>query len=166
MIIARNSSINFGGSMKTTLLTISLLFSVAAIAGPEDHIYDSCYTASEAVLPELPSNYCFEEVKLDLNSNRIDFAGYAMNVPDSLKVVSSYKKNDNTIVFVAKETVVNIWVTGCGEGKLAELIVTGEANTEGKINSKALNFTINYSLRADTCHSSPTTGAIEYKLSK
>jgi hypothetical protein len=152
--------------MKATLLTISLLFSVAAIAGPEDHMYDSCYTATKAVLAELPTNYCFEDIKLDLSRNKIDFSGYAMNVPDSLKVVSAYKKNEDTTVFVAKAIVVNIWETGCGEGKLAELIVAGEANNEGKVNPKALSFTINYSLRSDTCHSSPSNGAIEYKLSK
>jgi hypothetical protein len=152
--------------MKATLLTISLLFSVAAIAGPEDHMYDSCYTASKTVLSELPTNYCFEDVKIDLNRNKIDFSGYAMNMPDSLKIVSSYKRNEDTTVFVAKAIVVNIWETGCGEAKLAELIVAGEADFEGKVNPKALSVTINYSLRSDTCHSSPSTGAIEYKLSK
>jgi hypothetical protein len=152
--------------MKATLLTISLLFSVAAIAGPEDHIYDSCYTASKTVLSELPTNYCFEDVKIDLGRNKLDFSGYAMNVPDSFKIISAYKKNEDTIVFVAIANVVKIWETGCGEGKLAELIVAGEANFEGKVNPKALSFTINYSLTSDTCHSSPSTGTIEYKLSK
>lgn len=152
--------------MKTTLLTLSLLFSLAAIAGPEDHIYDSCYTATQAVLPELPTNYCFEDVKLDLNQSKINFSGYAINVPDSLKIVSSYKKNEDTVAFVAKATVLNVWETGCGEGKLAELIVAGEASNSGRVNPKALSFTINYSLRSDTCHSSPSNGAIEYKLSK
>lgn len=166
MKIAKNNPTNPGGSMKTTILIISLLFSVAAIAGPEDHIYDSCYTATKAVLPELPTNYCFEDIKLDLIHRRIDFSGYAMNVPDSLKVISSYKKNEDTTGFVAKATVVNIWGNGCGESKLAELIIAGEANHEGKVNPKALSFTINYSLRADTCRSSPINGVIEYKLTK
>jgi len=152
--------------MKATLLTISLLFSVAAIAGPEDHIYDSCYTATKAVLPELPSTYCFEDIKLDLSRRRIDFEGYAMNVPNSLKVVSSHKRNEDTTVFVAKATIINTWEIDCGKSKFAELTVTGEANYEGEVNPKALSFTVNYSLRADTCHSSPTTGEIEYKLSK
>ena len=152
--------------MKTILLTFSLLFSVAAVAGPEDHIYDSCYTATKAVLPELPTNYCFEEIILDLSRSRVDFLGYAMNVPDSLKIVTSYKKNEDTTAFVAKATVVNIWESSCGEGKLAELIVAGEADHEGKVNPKALSFTINYTLRADTCHSTPVNGVIEYKLTK
>jgi hypothetical protein len=148
------------------LLTISLLFSVAAVAGPEDHMYESCYTATEAVLPEIPTNYCFEDAKLDFSNHSIDFAGYAMNVPAYFKILSSYKINENATAFVAQATVVNIWEIGCGAGKFAELIVTGEANNDGKVNPKKLKFTINYSLRSDTCHSSPTTGAIEYKLSK
>ncbi len=151
--------------MKTTLLALSMLFSVAAVAGPEDHMNDSCYSA-KSTLANLPTSYCFEDVDLDLRNNVLSFQGYASNVPSSLKIVNVFKRNEDTTAFVAKVTVLNIWETGCGEGQFAELFVSGNADHEGKVDPKALSFSVNYSLRADTCHSSPSTGAIEYKLSK
>lgn len=152
--------------MKATLLTLSLLFSVAAIAGPEDHIYDSCYTAVGSVLRDVPSTFCFEDAKLDVYGKRVDFSGYASNIPSTFKTQTVFQKNSQSYSFVASAVVVNIWETGCGEGQYGELIITGEADLQGKVNPKTLLMSLNYSLRSDTCHSSPSTGATEYKLSK
>lgn len=152
--------------MKTTLLAISLLFSVAAVAGPEDHMYDSCYTATAPVLRDVPSTFCFEDAKLDMKNNQVNFSGYASNVPSTFKTKTIFQKNAQAYSFVASAVVINIWETGCGEGQYGELIISGESDLEGKVNPKTLSMSLIYRLRVDTCHSQPQTGATEYKLSK
>lgn len=152
--------------MKISALILFSFLTSVSFAGPEDHLYDSCYTATAPVYNMLPSTFCFEDAKLDVNSNILSISGYASNVPDSLKVNSVYRKNDSQYSFVASHNLINIWNTGCGDGYIADLIISGDANVNGKVNAKELKFTVNYKSKSDTCHSPLETGAIEYKLSK
>lgn len=152
--------------MKNLLLLVSLLCSTVVIAGPEDHMYDSCYTAFSGTFNQLPSNYCFEDVALNMKNSSIEFNGYANNIPDNLKIQNIFQKNANEFSFIASAVVLNDWKTGCEDGIFAELIITGDSDLLGRINPKKLKFFINYKITNDTCHSQTSTGAIEYKLSK
>jgi hypothetical protein len=152
--------------MRTITVIIIAIYSAFTFAGPEDHIYDSCYTTKTPVSGQLPSTYCFEDAKLDLQNNVVNFSGYASNMPDSLKLKTSYQKNANVISFIGSKVVLNNWETGCGSGLSAELVVAGDSDINGKINPKSLSISMNYKVTNDTCHSSPSTGAVEYLLSK
>jgi hypothetical protein len=155
-----------GELMKQFIYAIITTSSILAFAGPEDHIYDSCYTAAKPVFSQLPSDYCFEAVNLDARYNVINFSGYAHNLPDVLKLKSSFKVSEDIISFVASGIVLDEWENGCRSGRFAELIVSGTATNAGKVNPKGLKMYLNYKVTNDTCHSQANTGAEEYKLSK
>jgi len=50
-----------------SILVLSLLaiLPTIAVAGPEDHMYDTCYKATSAVPAHVPTEFCFESVQLD-----------------------------------------------------------------------------------------------------
>ncbi len=152
--------------MKNLLIALCLLSSSAAFAGPEDHLYDSCYSATTKVPSFLYSTLCFETVALDRSINMLLFSGYASNVPSTAKIISINRINENYFNFTAKSILIDHRETDCGYAEYAELIISGQSDLDGKIGPKSLHFSVNFTLTNDSCHSHPAPEKIEYKLSK
>ncbi len=152
--------------MKKLMCSAFLLLSVNAFAGPEDHMYDSCYTANKNVPSSMFSTLCFADVVLNLSKSTLDFSGYAMTMPNQMATESLYRKTEDSYFYVAKKNIVNKWESGCGEGLKVDLVVTGEADFNGTIDPKSLSVIALIEETNDTCHSHSQESVIEYKLSK
>lgn len=149
------------------LMMLSSLPAIA-VAGPEDHMYESCYTATTATPASIPSTFCFDELSLDAEKKFLFTSGTYSNLPQSLKITSAIFVTEDRVKFEAEQTIVNIWNTGCGDGEVATLSIAGISDiTQGEqINPKELKMKVNYESTNDTCHSQAQSTVIEYKLSK
>lgn len=148
------------------LLVFSLI-PIAAVAGPEDHMYETCYTATTSTHPsQIPSTFCFDGMILNDEKTLLTIWGTFSNLPDQMKVSSSIYKTEDRVKFTAKNKIVNIWESGCGDGLEADLTISGESDiTQGEqINPKELKIKIDYLQTNDTCHSQPQDALVEYKL--
>lgn len=152
--------------MKTSLIALSMLFSVAAVAGPEDHMNDTCYTATTAVPGFLPSTLCFADAQIDLTFNKVNFYGYATNFPDTADLDTYIRVNEDAYFFTAKAVIVNRNENICSESEFAELKISGNTDVVNQMDYKTLTVKVQYSQTHDSCHSIPDEGEIEYKLSK
>ncbi|MBC7540220.1 MAG: hypothetical protein H7281_15450 [Bacteriovorax sp.] len=149
------------------LFTISIL-PVLAVAGPEDHMNESCYTATTKTPSSVPSTFCLDSAQLVSQNTYLMTSGTYSNVPGSLIVKSIMYVTEDKVKFEAEATIVNVWNSGCGDGELAVLTIKGtsEIGQSEEINPKELNFSVSYSSTNDTCHSHPQLEAFNYILSK
>ncbi len=155
--------------MKTLLALILVsIIPPMAVAGPEDHMYETCYTATTITPNEIPSTFCFDYMQLDSDKKFLYTSGFASNLPQSLKVESFIYQTEDRVRFSATEKIVNVWESGCGEGFTATLKINGVSDiTQGEqINAKELSINVDLYQTNDTCHSMPYETTIVYKLSK
>jgi len=150
------------------LFALTLLPLTTAVAGPEDHRYESCYTATSSVPSEIPSIFCFDGMILNNEKTILSIWGTYSNLPDEMEVKSFIFKTEDRVKFNAEKRIVNIWESGCGNGLEADLKITGESDiTHGEqINPKELAIKVEFAETNDTCHSTPQSGVVYYKLSR
>ena len=149
------------------LLAVGMIFaSINVFAGPEDHMYESCYSAVKGLPANVYSTLCFDDASLNLNNNTVEFSGYVANMPSPFETETLYRKNEDFYFFVAKKNLINKWESGCGEGLKIDLVVTGEADFNGYIDPKSLSMTALVEETNDTCHSKASVKSVEFKLTK
>jgi hypothetical protein len=153
-----------------TLLVFSLLSTLSnvAIAGPEDHMYETCYKATTYVPSEIPEEFCFDDLQLDSEKKFLHSEGFTNNLPKNMTVESVMFETEDRVEFVAKANIANVWESGCGEGLSAYLKIKGKSDiTAGtQIDPKALSMQVELIHTNDTCHSRPQTSVVLYKLLK
>jgi hypothetical protein len=152
--------------MKTSLVILSMFFSLAAVAGPEDQMRETCYTATTSVPSNLPSTFCFENATIDISKNQVLLDGFKSNMPNSMTLDRYIRVNEDQYSFTAKTMILNRYNGGCGDGEFAELVISGNTDFLNEVDVKGFTFKINYSYTNDTCHSHPQDEEITYKLSK
>lgn len=153
------------------MIIASFLFAslpLIAIAGPEDHINETCYSTTQVVSSAIPTTFCFDSIQLDSDKKSVFIDGTYSNLPKRLKVISSIFKTEDKVSFEAQANLVNIWVSGCGDGELADLSISGiwDLTSNENINPKELKILVKYGSTNDTCHSPLQMSEIEYKLAK
>jgi hypothetical protein len=152
------------------LLVFSLFstLTTVAVAGPEDHRYETCYKATSYVPSEIPEQFCFDYLQLDSEKKFLYSEGFANNLPKNMTVESVMFETEDRVEFVAKETIANIWESGCGEGLTANLKIKGKSDiTAGtQIDPKDLMMQVELFQTNDTCHSRPQSSVVLYKLVK
>ena len=152
------------------LLVFSLLstLSSVAIAGPEDHMNETCFKATSYVPSEVPEEFCFDFLQLDSEKKFLYSEGVANNLPRNMSVESVMFETEDRVEFVAKGRFVNIWESGCGEGLTANLKIKGKSDiTAGvQIDPKAIMMQVELFHTNDTCHSRPQSTIVLYKLVK
>lgn len=153
--------------MFIALLMLSSL-PMVAVAGPEEHMYESCYTATTVTPSSIPSTFCLDYLQLDSDKTNLYITGNFSNFPEKMKITNAIFSSEDRVKFVAESTIVNIWNTGCGDGETATLSVGGvwDIMQGEQINPKALKIKVSYESTNDTCHSQPQTTEIDYILSK
>jgi hypothetical protein len=152
--------------MKAFLVLASLVLSFSVIAGPEDHMHDTCFTSSNERPYFVSSIFCFENATLNPLNNVVLVDGYASNVPGTLATTKLIRQSEDFYTFEAATVINNKWESGCGVGELATLIISGNADFNGYIDAKTLNFKVKYEMTSDTCHSIPQSGVVNFTLSK
>ncbi len=155
--------------MKSFLVLFALLvLPVFAVAGSEDHIHESCYSASVEFSKNIPQTFCFDYAQLDSQKAYLMLSGAFLNLPKSMKVKSFQYETEDKVNFLAEAVLVNIWNSGCGYGEQAVLTIKGSLDiTQGEqINPKALEISVEHIVTSDTCHSYPQTDKYLYQLSR
>ncbi len=147
------------------ILTLSLL-SLSAFAGPEDHINDTCYTATASVPSFVNSTLCFETATLDFKTDKLILDGYASQMPSEMRTEKLVRKNEDWFVFSARGTLWENNEITCGYGEFAYIDVSGQADVYGTIDPKSLTIYVSHQVTNDSCHSEGDGDYVEYKLSK
>lgn len=152
--------------MKSLIIFALVTMSSFAFAGPEDHMYESCYSTNEVLPTEIPIKFCFDDAYLKADSNTLYVDGTYSNVPRTMNTTTLIRNTEDSYKFTATANIVNKWESGCGEGVTANLTISGKADFNGYTDPKSLKFTVKYEVTNDTCHSWPQDFTVEYFLSK
>jgi hypothetical protein len=133
--------------MKLLLILFALsILPVVAVAGPEDHMNESCYTATTKTPKSVPSTFCLDSAQLVSQNTYLMTSGTYSNVPSTLLVKSIMYVTEDKVKFTSEATMVNVWNSGCGDGEVAVLTIKGtsEIGLGEEINPKELSFSVTH----------------------
>src|SRR5665647_2470480 len=99
--------------MKSLLALIIIIIistlPMVAVAGPEDHMSECCYTATTKTPGTVPAVFCLETAQLDGQYDYLMTSGTFSNVPSALKIKSYQHVTEDKVTFIAEANIVNIW---------------------------------------------------------
>jgi hypothetical protein len=154
--------------MKHLILTLAILTSSAAFAGPEEHINAQvCYELQleEGQVPSknVPDSVCVETLLIDLNTEEIEVYSYFQKqLVEDMTVTSLLRKNEDYYSFKSSKTLVNNWNAGCGDGENTVLFINGLTDNYGLADVNYLDIFVTSEVANDTCHSTPAKVVYKY----
>jgi len=152
--------------MKTTLAVIALTFvSLSSQAA------STCFFANSLVPQGAPKSICLRNVSIDqasasatINSDLTD------TEVKSLDITSFVRHNENSAQFTAEAVIIDTtsdaWASGCMEGKVVTVKISGQVNSlnEPSVDVKSLKVSADYSYTHDVCHSPDNTQTFDYTV--
>ncbi len=156
--------------MKLALSILTLVFSMTAFAGPEDHLQNqTCYVAdvkAGEVLPaSVPAEICLEDVVVNAEANSISiFSYFQPEIWEDLGLIIAYKRSQTEFKFLASKVLSENSDTSCGNAEVVELFVIGLTDAKGKGNPAAVEISVTHRVTRDSCHSDGQTIFYPYRL--
>lgn len=156
--------------MKVLLLAV-LFLSIAAFAGPEDHLQNQkCYAldvqSGTYVGAHVPAEVCFKSVTVDLVHNEVIFYSYftPMMFADN-KVISLIRNTEDTYKYSVRNTLFEDWQSTCGDGETVTLFISGQSDFNGIADmNQDFKISVEQEITRDNCHSEPRNTVYNYKL--
>lgn len=152
------------------LVIFSVLVGLTANAGPEEHISaQTCYYLNTAdastAAASVPRSVCLESLSINpMTSALYIYSYFQSSLFQGTKVTSLIRTTEDSYSFVAKNSLLNNWQSGCGEGESTALVLSGITDFNGVGEVDKLQVKVVYSSTNDTCHSRPSTTEYLYSV--
>ena len=147
--------------MKSILVSVVLLFSFAAFAGPEDRLANQvCYelegNLDQNDLNEVPKQICFEEIQLDVTKNKAYIESYFYaGLYTQTSLIYLVRSTEDHYKFATSSLIYDHNDMICGDTNSLSIVISGVSDFLGAVDKTRVNVLVEHEFTNDNCHSHP-----------
>lgn len=154
--------------MKKIIIAISMLVSLSAFAGPEEHkANQTCYflrtVGGQYVAPSIPQEICLEELAIDPMNQKMYVTSYFQSkLFEKISVFYFVRKNEDAYTFLSSARLFEDGNITCSDHETTTMNISGQVDIYGTGDVKALKIMVANDRTTDSCHSPGETQEYNY----